>query len=263
MRIVAPTPFLSLIFGVIFLVGPSLVQAQGTSSTLTLNPTFSNNFSDVAIEGAVNLRSDMPIGSGQITQIAFAPGNDTQVYVATFENGIWRYDYDPTSVNFFSNGVKVVQDSVVASPPSPDPRLGTGNPNGSLGIAFHDDPNLGVVMYIAPAVAFGGGVPSSLANVQRQRIVRLTDTGGNGVYGDEPADVNQIIVDNVWVNTHHEINQLQVIGNSLYAAVGTRTSFGGTGRRVSRRGRLHAVAVNFIEDLTAIPDTTTTNVSGI
>ena len=261
MRIVVLTPFLSLIFGAIFLAAPSLVQAQGTSSTLTLNQTFSSNFSGVSIAGAVNLRNNMPLGSGQITQIAFAPGNDSQVYVATFENGIWRYDYDPTSVNFFSNGVKVVQDSVVASPPSPDPRLGTGNPNGSLGIAFHDDPNLGTVMYLAPAVAFGGGVPSSLANVQRQRIVRLTDAGGNGVYGDEAADVNQIIVDNVWVNTHHEINQLQVIGNSLYAAVGTRTSFGGTGNEFPGE-TAYSGAVNFIEDLTAIPDTTTTNVSG-
>ena len=104
-------------------------------------------------------------------------------------------------------------------------------------------------------------MPSSLANVQRQRIVRLTDTGGNGVYGDEPADVNQIIVDNVWVNTHHEINQLQVIGNSLYAAVGTRTSFGGTGNEFPGE-TAYSGSVNFIEDLTAIPDTTTTNVSG-
>ena len=121
MRIVVPTPFLSLIFGAIFLAAPSLIQAQGTSSRLSLNSTFSSNFSGIAIAGAVNLRSNMPLGSGQITQLAFAPGNDSQVYVATFENGIWRYDYDPTSVNFFSNGVKVVQDSVVASPPSPDP----------------------------------------------------------------------------------------------------------------------------------------------
>ena len=104
-------------------------------------------------------------------------------------------------------------------------------------------------------------MPSSLANVQRQRIVRLTDAGGNGVFGDETADVNQIIVDNVWVNTHHEINQLQVIGNSLYAAVGTRTSFGGTGNEFPGE-TAYSGAVNFIEDLTAIPDTTTTNVSG-
>ena len=149
MRIVVPTPFLSLIFGAIFLAAPSFVQAQGSSSLLRLNSTFSNNFSGVSIAGAVNLRSNLSEGSGQITQLAFAPGNDSQIYVATFENGIWRYDYDPTSVNFLSNGVKVVQDSVVASPPSPDPRLGTGDPNGSLGIAFHDDPNLGTVMYLS------------------------------------------------------------------------------------------------------------------
>ena len=246
---------LSIVFGAIFLAAPSWGQG------IRLNSNFQNTFSGVEIAGVVNLRSDMPLGSGQIAQIAFAPGDTDHVYVATFENGIWRYDYDPSSANFFSNGVQVVEDSVVASPPSPDPRLGTGSPNGSLGIAFHDDPVLGTVMYLAPAVAFGGGQPSSLANVQRQRIVRLTDDGGNGVFGDEAGDVNQIIVDNVWVNTHHEINQLQVIGDSLYAAVGTRTSFGGTGNEVPGE-TAYSGSVNFIEDLTAIPDTSTTNISG-
>ncbi|MDA8563271.1 hypothetical protein N9L06_02340 [Mariniblastus sp.] len=263
MRINFSLPILSLVFGAIFLAAPSWGQG------IRLNSTFENNFSGVAIAGVVNLRSDMPLGSGQIAQIAFAPGDTDHVYVATFENGIWRYDYDPSSVNFFSNGVKVVQDSVVESPPSPDPRLGTGSPNGSLGIAFHDDPVLGTVMYLAPAVAFGGGQPSSLANVQRQRIVRLTDDGGNGVFGDEAVDVNQIIVDNVWVNTHHEINQLQVIGNSLYAAVGTRTSFGGLvdAGTPDEENEIpgetaYSGSVNFIEDLTAITDTSTTNISG-
>ena len=263
MRIKFSLPILSLVFGAIFLAAPSWGQG------IRLNSTFQNNFSGVEIAGVVNLRSDMPLGSGQIAQIAFAPGDTDHVYVATFENGIWRYDYDPSSANFFSNGVQVVEDSVVASPPSPAPRLGTGSPNGSLGIAFHDDPVLGTVMYLAPAVAFGGGQPSSLANVQRQRIVRLTDDGGNGVFGDEAVDVNQIIVDNVWVNTHHEINQLQVIGDSLYAAVGTRTSFGGlvdAGTPDEENEfpgeTAYSGSVNFIEDLTAIPDTSTTNISG-
>ena len=269
MRIASSTKVFSLIFAAIFLAAPSLVQGQNGSgglavpSSLTLNPAFSSNFSGVSIAGAVDLSGNISEGSGQITQIAFAPGNDTQVYVATFENGIWRYDYDPTSADFFSNGVKVVEDStvLVTPPPSSDPRLGTAAPNGSLGIAFHDDPTLGTVMYLAPAVAFSGGTANSLALVQPQRIVRLTDAGGNGVFGDEAADVNQIIVDNIWVNEHHQLNQLQVLGNSLYAAVGTRTSFGGTGDEFPGE-TAYSGAVNFIEDLTAIADQTTTNISG-
>lgn len=230
-------------------------------SNLTISNNFSANFSGVSIFGGVDLSANISAGSGQITQIAFAPGDNTKAYIATFENGIWRYDYDPDNGNFLRNGVKVVEDSTVASPPSPDPRLGTADPNGSLGIAFHDDPNLGITMYIAPAVAFGGGGERSRAAVQPQRIVRLTDQGGNGVFGDQPQDVNQIIVDNVWVNEHHQINQLQIIGDALYVAVGTRTSFGGTGNEVPGETAYNG-AVSFIEDLTAIADTTTTNIAG-
>lgn len=255
-------PILSLLCVAVLTV-PSWVLAQGTSSTLTLNSGFSSSYSGVSIAGAVDLSSDigLPNTSEQITQIAFAPGNDSHVYVSTFENGIWRYDYDPESTNFFSNGTKVVQDSVLLSPSSGDPRLGTGAPMGSLGIAFHEDASLGLVMYIAPAVAFGAGTASSLAAVQPQRIVRLTDSGGNGVFGDQVGDVNQVIVDNVWVNTHHQINQLQVLGDTLFASIGTRTSLGGIGNEFPGE-TAYTGAVCFIEDLNTISDSITTNISG-
>ena len=94
-------------------------------------------------------------------------------------------------------------------------------------------------MYAAPAVAFAGGGAASLADVLPQRIVRLSDAGGNGIFGDEAADVNQVIADNIWVNTHHQINQLQVSGDSLFVATGTRTSFGGTGNEVPWRDGVH------------------------
>lgn len=254
---------------IVWMIAISLnAQGQGVPSTLSLNSNFTNNFSGVSLAGAVDLSANISAGSGQISQIAFAPGINEQAYVSTFENGIWRYDYDPTSTNFLSNGVQVVEDSTleVIPPPSSDPRLGTGEPNGSLGIAFHDDPSLGTVMYVAPAVAFSGGTANSLSLVQTQRIVRLTDTGGNGVFGDQANDVNQVIVDNVWVNEHHQINQLQVEGDSLFVATGSRTSFGGLnsdGVTFENPGEnAYTGAVNFIEDLTAITDQTTTNISG-
>ena len=265
MRIASPTRFCSLIVAAIAFAAPSLAQGQGTASSLSFSDDFiDGGFSGISIAGAVDLSSNISAGSGQITQIAFAPGNNTQAYVSTFENGIWRYDYDPTSTNFLSNGVKVVDDSTLltVSPTNLPPRLGTGSANGSLGIAFHEDPNLGTVMYAAPAVDFSGGNdPNSLAAVQPQRIIRLTDSGGDGIFGNQAADVNQIIVDNVWVNEHHQINQLQVLDDSLFVAVGTRTSFGGTNGEFPGE-TAYTGAVNFIEDLTSISNQTAPNVSG-
>jgi glucose/arabinose dehydrogenase len=198
-----------------------------------------------------------PIGSnlGGISQMAFAPGDPNHLYLTTFGEGVWRYNYSANGS--LTSGVKVVEPGVA----------NTGGVEGSLGIAFHQDPTLGLVMYIAPAVPFTGG--AGFDDLATQTIVRLTDAGGNGVFGDELGDVNQVIVNNVQVCLQHQINQMQVIDNSLYVAIGTRTSNGGVddplngGDQTYPGETAYNGAVNFIDDLTLLSsDTTTTNVAG-
>ncbi len=197
------------------------------------------------------------IGSnlGGISQMAFAPGDSDHLYLTTFGEGIWRYNY--AASGSLTGGVKVVEPNVV----------NTGGVEGSLGIAFHQDPKLGLVMYVAPAVPFTGG--AGFDDLATQTIVRLTDAGGNGMFGDEPGDVNQLIVNNVEVCLQHQINQMRVIDNSLYVATGTRTSNGGVddplngGDQTYPGETAYNGAVNFIGDLTLLSsDTTTTNIAG-
>ena len=152
---------------------------------------------------------------GQITQIAFLPGDDTHAYITTFGSGILRYDYDPTITNFLSNPTTVVPASISSQ----------SGVDGSLGIAFHEDATLGTVMYIAPTVPFTGG--GGLNDLHNQSIVRLTDTNGDGIFGNHATDLNQNIVNNVNVSQVHQINQLQIRGDTLYAAIGIRTQNGG------------------------------------
>jgi glucose/arabinose dehydrogenase len=198
-----------------------------------------------------------PIGSslGGISQMAFAPGDTDHLYLTTFGEGIWRYDY--AANGGLTGGVKVVEPSVV----------NTGGVEGSLGIAFHQDPTLGLVMYIAPAVPFMGG--AGFDDLATQTIVRLTDAGGNGVFGDQLGDVNQVIVNNVQVSLQHQINQMRVIDNSLFVAIGARTSNGGVddplngGDQADPGEAAYTGAVNFIDDLTLLSgDTTTMNLAG-
>ncbi|MGI9456087.1 MAG: PEP-CTERM sorting domain-containing protein, partial [Aeoliella sp.] len=212
--------------------------------------------------GALSDGGDISL-SGQVTQIAFLPGDDTHAYVATFGGGVLRYDYDPTIANFLSNPTAAVPASI----------SNQGGVNGSLGIAFHEDATLGTVMYIAPAVPFTGG--GGLNDLHDQSIVRLNDSGGDGVFGNEVGELNQNIVNNVNVSQVHQINQLQVRGDSLYAAIGIRTqnggqtsaqnqAIGGSGVDQSNPGETaYTGTVSFIEDLSLLSsDTTTTNISG-
>jgi hypothetical protein len=93
--------------------------------------------SDPAVQ--LNFTGITPIGSGigPVAQMTF--GSDGKLYVATFGAGVKRYDYDASGN--LSNGITVWS------------RTASGNQvNGSLGVAFHQDPTLGNVMYIAPAV---------------------------------------------------------------------------------------------------------------
>jgi hypothetical protein len=229
------------------LAAPSYVSAQ----------TLINNLGGALLLGGA---ASVP---GQVSQIAFAPGDDAHAYIATYGNGIWRYDYDPASANFLSNPVKAVPAEIA----------GAGGTEGSLGIAFHQDVTLGTVMYIAPAVPFAGG--GGINNLVDQSLVRLTDANGDGLWGNGVGDLHQSIVTNVGVSYVHQINQLQVRGDTLYAAIGIRTqnggqtaaqnqAIGGSGVDQANPGETaYTGTVSFIEDLTLLSqDIATSNLAG-
>lgn len=224
-----------------------VVLAATNAAAQSITPGLETEFSAIHNLGAT---------AGRITQMAFAPGDNQHLYVATYGQGILRFDYDPFTLSpSISNGVQVVPSSIT----------NIGGVNGSLGLAFHQDPVLGTVMYVAPAVPFvGGGGEDTL---RAQHIVRLTDSDSNGTWGSA-GDVNQAIVDNLEVTELHEINQMQVRGNSLYVGVGSRTQNGGIttpwqGDQSDPGETAYTGAVNFIEDLTLLSDDTATpNIAG-
>jgi len=225
----------------VFAVALSALNAQTDAQTIT-GPV--SSFSEITNIGSAG---------GSVAQMAFAPGDSTHLYVSTFGSGIWRYDYDPDGV--ISNGVTVVPTSISSQSGS----------NGSLGIAFHQDSTLGTVMYIAPSVPFASD--SGQTTIETQSIIRLTDANNDGMWGDTSdgsGDVNQAIVNNLQVTQLHQTNQLQVHGNRLYVAVGTRTSHGGDLAAFSATGETaYTGAVNFIDDLSLLSsDTTTANLAG-
>ena len=198
--------------------------------------------------------------TGIVGQIAFAPGDSAHAYVATFGGGVTKFDYNPNATNFLSNPVTAVPASITSQ----------NGVNGSLGLAFHEDPVLGTVMYLSPTVPF---TPPNFTQLD-QNIVRLNDANNDGIFGND-TDLNQAIVSNISVTPTHQVNQLQVRGDTLYANVGIRTqnggqtaqqhqAIGGTGVDQTDPGETaYTGSLNFIEDLTLISnDTTTTNVSG-
>jgi glucose/arabinose dehydrogenase len=202
-----------------------------------------------------NFTGISPIGSGigNITQMTFGP--DGRLYVATFTEGIKRYDYSPTGG--LTNGTTVWS--------RPNDFAG-GQFNGSLGIAFHQDPLLGSVMYIAPAVS--SSFDPTLNRVQS--IIRLTDSDHDGLWGETAAgEVNQAIVDNLRVTDLHQVNHLLVRGNTLYAGIGSRTRTGGErseyggGPNPDDGEFSYTGSINWIRDLTRLSaDATTPNLAG-
>jgi glucose/arabinose dehydrogenase len=180
-------------------------------------------------------------------------GPDGKLYVATFANGVKRYDYDPAG--------NLTNEKLVWS------RSSSGNQlNGSLGVAFHEDPTLGTVMYLAPAVSSSFNVEINIT----QSIIRLTDNDSDGNWGETAAgEVNQAIVDNLRVTDLHQVNQLLVRDDTLYAGIGSRTRTGG---QISEYGGApnpddgefaYTGSINWIRDLTQLSsDTTTSNIAG-
>jgi glucose/arabinose dehydrogenase len=167
----------------------------------------------------------------QVGQMTFGP--DGRLYVATLDGsksaasdeGILRFDYSPTGS--LTNKTKV---STIPS----------------TGIAFHQDPVLGNVMYITDAVDIFGANAIAKNGVLR----RMTDTNGDGTWGGA-GDVNQALVNNVPVEREHRMNQLQIRGNSLYTGVGSLTTDG-------HNEAAYTATISWIQDLTAHSNNTAT-----
>ena len=232
---------------IVALIALSLAVAatqRACAQQLAGTPLVQANFTGVSLVGS---------GVGNPTQMVFGP--DGKLYVSTFTAGVKRYDYSPTGG--ISNGV------TVWSRPADN---ATGQLNGSLGVAFHQDPTLGTVMYIAPAVS--SNFNPTLNRIQS--IVRLTDNDGDGAWGEAAGgEVNQAIVNNLRVTDLHQVNQLLVDDDKLYVGIGSRTRTGG---EVSEYGGspntddgefAYTGSINWIRDLTQLSgNTTTANLAG-
>lgn len=222
------------------------VAASRSVTAQTINPAYAGQLT------LSHVVSNNPPGSvlflGSITQMAMHPDRK-HLFVASYEVGIVRFDYNvdaSTGVTSLSNAVLVWQNS------SSD--LGI---RGSLGLAFHQDQALGTVLYFNEAVPFIPGHQSSVvAETGRiQTVRRMADTNGDGTWGGA-GDVNQAILNNIQVNTQHEINNLAVRGNSLFMGIGTQTVPG-------NNETAYTGTISWIEDLTLLGgDTTTTNIAG-
>jgi glucose/arabinose dehydrogenase len=231
--------------GLVVTIGIALLGARAThGQTLTSSPLVQANFTGI---------SEIGSSIGNITQMTFGP--DGRLYVATFTGGVKRYDYSPTGS--LTNGTTVWSRPTDAA---------NGQFNGSLGVAFHQDETLGVVMYIAPAVS-----SSFNPTINRtQSIVRLTDNDGDGAWGETiSGEVNQPIINNLRVTDLHQVNQLLIDGDTLYAGVGSRTRTGGDvseygGAANADDGEFsYTGSINWIRDLTQLSSNTTTpNIAG-
>ncbi|MEX2170083.1 MAG: hypothetical protein WD851_12300 [Pirellulales bacterium] len=184
-----------------------------------------------------------PPRSGLVAQMAFST-DGSKLFVARYETGVFGYDYDPNS------GLSNQQ--LIWSNPASNPE---GGIRGSLGVAVHHDSVLGQdVLYFNEAVVFIPGHPSTL-NRRIQSVRRMTDNDGDGNWG-EASEVNQAILNNVQVTTHHEINNMQVRGDSLLMAIGTQSEPG-------NNETAYTGTISWIEDLTQLAgDTTTPNIAG-
>lgn len=183
---------------------------------------------------------------GVITQLAFDPNDDSSLYVATWMSGIWRFDYAEGGA--LSNGSQVIAPEVNLN------RDGT-HANGSYGIAFHDDPALGSVMYLSRALV--NDTSFSPRTQGLGSIVRVNDANGDGTWGGT-GDLNQTIADNIFVaQWTHQIDQFAVHGNTLYVSVGSLTNNGGVdfsgNTGIAAIGEsAHTAAILFIADLTQV-----------
>jgi glucose/arabinose dehydrogenase len=179
-------------------------------------------------------------GVGQVTQMQFFNG---QLYVATTGDpshelgGVWRFDYSETGL--LANRVRVYDG---------DGLFGNGSSTGSTSLAFHDD-GRDSFMYVSDVASiFSPGADSDVGTLRR-----VTDSNGDGIWGG-PGDVNQVLTNNVPIEGQHRINQIQIIGDTLYAGVGN----------LSTNGSLESAysgTISFIKDLNLLQGNYADNVS--
>ena len=142
-----------------------------------------------------------------IAQLAFRPGDPAHLYAARTSEVITRYDYDP------ANGQLANARDVAATPGY-----------AIQGLAFH-----GTDLYV------------SLNASPRSRLSRFSDPDGGGVYQTRHDFVHSI------PTGAHGINQLQIVGNTLYVGIGAA---GRTGDPAEEN--VYTLTVARIVDLTQI-----------
>ena len=209
------------------------------AKAIVLSEDFSGELTSTQITSATG-------GTGQVTQMQFLNG---QLYVATTGGnaggldidhefgGVWRYDYSETGV--LSNATRVWDG---------DGNFSNGSSVGSTSLAFHND---GVETYMYLSDVANIFTPNSDLDVGVLR--RVTDSNNDGVWGGA-GDINHVLTDNIPIEGQHRINQIQVIGNTLYSGIGN----------LSTNGSLESAysgTVAYIKDLSLLTGNTTNNVS--
>lgn len=160
----------------------------------------------------------------------------------------------------------------------PDGRLYASRNVGGV-ISFAYDPNTGalsdrrdVTSISGLGVAFHHG-RNEMYLSSRTAIWRLTDDNGDGNWGG-PGETRVALVSNI-PNGDHDVNQLQIQGDSLYVGIGQRTinggtgnntglftdDFGGSGMAQGGQGNTfgesaYGGTVSTIRDLSSVPSTT-------
>ena len=118
--------------------------------------------------------------------------------------------------------------------------------------------------YLAPSVGFRGTRDFDDENANygtaAQSIYRVTDIDGDGRFGFD-SDQSVAIVDNIRASTLHQVNQLQVRGDTLFANIGSTTESGGINAAPSGDQRFpgesqYTGTLCFIKNLNAVGDST-------
>jgi hypothetical protein len=128
-------------------------------------------------------------GTGAGRITQFAQGPDGRIYASTADRGVESFRYDASTGKL--SDMKTVSEI------------------SGLGVGFQQSTGQ---MYLS---SFDGS------------IYRLTDDNHNGVWG-ESNETKVAIVQNL-PQGDHNVDNIQVVGNSLFVGIGTRTINGGTG----------------------------------
>ena len=224
----------------VIMLASTFFSSNSFGQNLNLNPILTDSFT--------NARQIGSLGGG-ITQLAFDPNDNSSLYATTFFGGVTRFDYAQGGV--ISNPQQIIS-------PNVNLNRDATHANGSYGIAFHDDPNLGSVLYLSRALINDTSFTPRTQGLSS--IVRVNDANGDGTFGGA-GDLNQTIADNVYTaQWTHQLSQIQVYNDTLYIGSGSLTSNGGvdygTGTLESGQDEIgeaaHTASILFIEDLTQI-----------